>query len=347
MLASAQTAIHARPSTSGFANLLTRYTVRVHNIGHPECPPSLFQLPTSAAPRFLRFFPAINLCLLRSSLTHHYYRGSLFSLSTPRHNKDSPIHQSPDLHCQSLMTPRSSSSAPPRLNRHQERSLSLQLVPRSIPTRQQPPTAHSSHYRSPSPSRFPRFEETSVSEKSRCDGVFEASPTKAEASTPWDEAPGPQSSLHQSSLRHLTHQNSACPDYPLSPIQDTASAQFAIPLPSLHSGYLHPPRKIRLWSILKPWLPVLAYVSTSLGFVIAIAFWKTQVFEGALYYPIFPARSICYLRPFIPSQLRISPAYVFLSTPAALDDLSNWLKADKNFGYGVLFFLIFITTFRK
>jgi uncharacterized membrane protein YdjX (TVP38/TMEM64 family) len=28
-----------------------------------------------------------------------------------------------------------------------------------------------------------------------------------------------------------------------------------------------------------------------------------------------------------------------------LDDLSSWLKADKTFGYGVLFFLIFITTF--
>ncbi|KAI0303152.1 hypothetical protein BC826DRAFT_333537 [Russula brevipes] len=86
------------------------------------------------------------------------------------------------------------------------------------------------------------------------------------------------------------------------------SSHFALPLPSLHSGYLHPPRKIRLLSILKPWIPVLAYLSTSLGFLIAIAFWKTQVFQG-------------------------------------LDDLSSWLKADKNFGYGVLFFLIFITTF--
>jgi hypothetical protein len=191
------------------------------------------------------------------------------------------------------MTPRSSGSAP-RLNRHQESSLSLQLVPRSIPIRPQPSPAHSSHYRSPSPSRFPRFEETSVSEKSRCDGVIQTPPTKAEASTSWGDAPESLSSHHQSgpssesSLRHLTHQSSACPDYPLSPIPDTTSAHFAVPLPSLHSGYLHPPRKIRLWSIIKPWLPVLAYISTSLGFVIAIAFWKTHVFQGALYYPIFP-----------------------------------------------------------
>ena len=43
----------------------------------------------------------------------------------------------------------------------------------------------------------------------------------------------------------------------------------------------------------------------------------------------------------------MSPAYVHLSPSAGLDDLSSWLKADKNFGYGVLFFLIFLTTFRK
>jgi len=44
--------------------------------------------------------------------------------------------------------------------------------------------------------------------------------------------------------------------------------------------------------------------------LVAFAFWKTQLFEG-------------------------------------LDHLSSWLKADENFGYGVLFFLIFLTTFRK
>ncbi len=188
------------------------------------------------------------------------------------------------------MTPRSSGSAH-RSNRHHERSLSLQQVPRSIPIRQLPP-AHSPHHRSPSPSRFPRFEETSVNEKSRCDGVVQTSPAKAEASTSWSDEPltshHQSRPLSESSLRHLTHQNGACPDCPLSPIPDTTSAHFAMPLPSLHSGYLHPPRKIRLWSIVKPWLPILAYLSTSLGFVIAIAFWKTQVFQGALYYPIFP-----------------------------------------------------------
>ncbi|KAI0049569.1 hypothetical protein FA95DRAFT_1456232, partial [Auriscalpium vulgare] len=63
------------------------------------------------------------------------------------------------------------------------------------------------------------------------------------------------------------------------------------------------PRRMRLYALIKPWLPLLAYLSTSLGFLIALAFWKTEVFQG------------------------------------------NWLKADKFFGFAVLFFLIFLTTF--
>lgn len=215
------------------------------------------------------------------------------------------------------MTPRSPGSAPRSSNRLQEGSLSLQVLPRSIPIRPQPPPAHSSHYRSPSPSRFPRVEESSVNEKSsRHDGVVQPAPIKAEASTSWAVAPEPQSLHRQSrppseaSLRHLTHQNSASPDYSLSPIPDTTSSHFALPLPSLHSGYLHPPRKIRLWSILRPWLPVLAYLSTSLGFLIAVAFWKTHVFQGALLLTCNPAALRAISVPFIPSQLGISPAYV-------------------------------------
>ncbi|KAI9510423.1 hypothetical protein F5148DRAFT_579763 [Russula earlei] len=215
------------------------------------------------------------------------------------------------------MTPKSS-GLPPRSYRHhhhQEGSLSLQLLPRSTPIGAQSPS-RSPHHRSPSRSRFPKFEESSVDEKSRSDGVVaRTSPVTAVASTYRAVPPEPLSSPHQSrpssaaSLRHLTsHQSSASQDYPLSPIPNTPTPHFALPLPSLHSGYLHPPRKIRLWSIVKPWLPVLAYISTSLGFLIAIAFWKTQVFQG-------------------------------------LDDLSSWLKADKTFGHGVLFFLIFLTTF--
>ncbi|KAG1820357.1 uncharacterized protein BJ212DRAFT_1266272 [Suillus subaureus] len=68
------------------------------------------------------------------------------------------------------------------------------------------------------------------------------------------------------------------------------------------------PRGLRIWNLFKQWLPILAYGATSLGFVLAIAFWKTEVLDG-------------------------------------LDHLSHWLRNDKYFGYAVLFCLIFITTF--
>ncbi|KAI0301790.1 hypothetical protein B0F90DRAFT_1816693 [Multifurca ochricompacta] len=270
------------------------------------------------------------------------------------------------------MTSRSSGSAPP-MHRHHEGSLSLlQLVPRNIPAVRSQSLSPSpspslslspspspsplpslslslslsSHRRSPSYSRYPRFEEGSVDEKFQADVVVaQTSPSKAEASgASRTFVPGPpslpnqsqsqpsststrrQSSLHQ-------YQRSASPDLSLPSIPDTAPSPFALPLASLHSGYIHPPRKIRFWSIVKPWLPVLAYLSTSLGFLIAIAFWKTQVFGGGLYHSLDRSNELG------PSRLRFP-------TSTGLDDLSSWLKADKTFGYGVLFLLIFITTFR-
>ncbi|KAG0705495.1 hypothetical protein DFH29DRAFT_906824 [Suillus ampliporus] len=68
------------------------------------------------------------------------------------------------------------------------------------------------------------------------------------------------------------------------------------------------PRGLRIWNLFKQWLPILAYGATSLGFVLAVALWKTEVFDG-------------------------------------LDHLSHWLRNDEHFGYAVLFCLIFITTF--
>ncbi|KAF7301416.1 hypothetical protein MIND_00706900 [Mycena indigotica] len=67
-------------------------------------------------------------------------------------------------------------------------------------------------------------------------------------------------------------------------------------------------RSRRIRDRLRPWLPIILYVLSSLIFVVAIAFYKTEVFTF-------------------------------------LDNLSVWLRADEYFGYAVLFALIFITTF--
>jgi hypothetical protein len=186
------------------------------------------------------------------------------------------------------MASRSSPSAS-RLHRQLDgHHTSLQQLPRGIPVTARSPTV-SLHRRSPSQSRYPKFEDSSVDEKSRLDGVGRVSPLKTEASASPASAPEslftrqhPSRPSSAASLRHLTsHQNNSSPDLPLSPIPNNASSQFALPLPSLHSDYIHPPRKIRLCSIIKPWIPVLAYLSTSLGFLVAIAFWKEEVFQGA------------------------------------------------------------------
>ncbi|KZW03879.1 hypothetical protein EXIGLDRAFT_599836 [Exidia glandulosa HHB12029] len=56
----------------------------------------------------------------------------------------------------------------------------------------------------------------------------------------------------------------------------------------------------------RPWIPLGLWVATSLGFLLAIAFWRTEVFQR-------------------------------------LDEFSHWLQA-QDYGYAVLFLLIFITT---
>ncbi|KAJ7638649.1 hypothetical protein FB45DRAFT_407707 [Roridomyces roridus] len=123
---------------------------------------------------------------------------------------------------------------------------------------------------------------------------------------------------------HFTSDNEK--ETPLSPISSSSSTT-----PSSSSSTIRPPtptvrptppaspvarrsaahdipRGLRIASRLRPWIPLLVYGASSLGFGLAILFWKTQVFNF-------------------------------------LDNLSTWLRSDAFFGYAVLFVLIFITTF--
>jgi len=65
---------------------------------------------------------------------------------------------------------------------------------------------------------------------------------------------------------------------------------------------------LRIANLLRLYAPLLVYIISSLGFVVAIAFWRTEVFT-------------------------------------ALDELSFWLRKDLLFGYAYMFGLIFLTTF--
>ncbi|KAJ3883135.1 hypothetical protein F5051DRAFT_392092 [Lentinula edodes] len=78
-------------------------------------------------------------------------------------------------------------------------------------------------------------------------------------------------------------------------------------LPCQSQSYIRP-RGLRITNLIRPWLPIILYALTSLIFLIAIAFYKAELFS-------------------------------------ALDELSRWLQADETYGQAVLFFLIFLTTF--
>ena len=82
--------------------------------------------------------------------------------------------------------------------------------------------------------------------------------------------PPPPSRLH-----------SATPAYsPLSLHPHARTDYFAYPSPSLHSEYVLPPRRVRCMTHLKPWLPLIAYLATTLAFIAAFAFWRTELFQG-------------------------------------------------------------------
>ncbi|THH05116.1 hypothetical protein EW145_g5031 [Phellinidium pouzarii] len=73
-----------------------------------------------------------------------------------------------------------------------------------------------------------------------------------------------------------------------------------------YSSYSSSVRRMLLIERVRPWVPFLLYVATTLGFVLAIAFWREEVFGG-------------------------------------LDDLAQWLREEEKTGYAVMFFMVFLT----
>ncbi|KAI0700559.1 hypothetical protein BC835DRAFT_1257546, partial [Cytidiella melzeri] len=94
--------------------------------------------------------------------------------------------------------------------------------------------------------------------------------------------------------------------YPSSPKTLSTSSQYSRTAPP-SIAYTRP-RGLRILNLFRPWIPIIMYAMTSLGFLAAISFWKAEVFQG-------------------------------------LDDFSQWLKSDEYLGYATIFILIFITTF--
>ncbi|KXN86356.1 Golgi apparatus membrane protein TVP38 [Leucoagaricus sp. SymC.cos] len=100
------------------------------------------------------------------------------------------------------------------------------------------------------------------------------------------------------------------PTHPYQPAFTSPAPLFTSPATShtrsfSNSSYTRP-RGLRIWKLIKSWIPLILYALTSLGFVVAITLYKTELFQ-------------------------------------LLDDLSFWLRSDE-YGQATLFFLIFLTT---
>ncbi|EGO01844.1 hypothetical protein SERLA73DRAFT_49877 [Serpula lacrymans var. lacrymans S7.3] len=124
------------------------------------------------------------------------------------------------------------------------------------------------------------------------------------------------SSSPHSTINHPQHISDIHNHRPPTTTTPSLSSQFTthsphLPLPThtrRQSQRYVRPRGLRIANLFKAWLPIILYAASSLAFVLAIAFWKDQVFDG-------------------------------------LDSLSHWLRTDDSLGYLVLFVLIFLTTF--
>lgn len=236
--------------------------------------------------------------------------------------------------------PTHNSDAPPHLP--PSRGRPSRLIAQAAPARPVS-TSPAPHQHSQSPFRYVHFEQSSSekqrlgetnhdqfsgSRSNRLDSLSSASPSQTFSQ--------PSSSRPSSSRRN----SPACrPTMRLSP-PDSAN-MFASPHPSLHCNHPHA-RRLRLHSLLRPWLPLILYLCTSLGFLLAIAFWKEEVFRGT-YIPAI------YISFYHPSESAVTAFRILMymwRRIIGLDDLSKWLKEDESFGYCVLFILIFLTCFR-
>ena len=92
-------------------------------------------------------------------------------------------------------------------------------------------------------------------------------------------------------------------DIPLAPSIPPHSSRPAAPLPPSTPRRIPPshasfsrsvsstatysrPRGLLIANLLKPWTPIILYAITSIGFLVAVAFWKAEVFQGASLTPL-------------------------------------------------------------
>lgn len=117
------------------------------------------------------------------------------------------------------------------------------------------------------------------------------------------DSSAPSASAPHRSMHALSPHHARSPSPYIATSSQLAASSWTVPTPAYTR-----PRGLRIANLLKPWIPIILYAITSLGFLAAISFYKVEVFSE-------------------------------------LDALSHWLRSDMYIGYAVICCLIFITTF--
>ena len=90
-------------------------------------------------------------------------------------------------------------------------------------------------------------------------------------------SPTPAPSQHRAHSKQPSQ-----PARPTAPNPLLTTADNGRGRPFRRVGQLERSRWCLLATRLQPWIPVILYAVSSLGFVVAIAFWRTEIFQGAV-----------------------------------------------------------------
>ena len=187
----------------------------------------------------------------------------LVSIEAPRQNMDtqrkSRLYNQPSLHLVTSPTPAQPIST--RVQNHKQSDSPFRYLAERLADGQ----ALSEKDQTP-------LADISSSSARRANGSSRAthrtSPSTSRSSTP---APS----------QHRTHSNQPGQlARPTAPTPLLSPADHGRGRPFRRIGQLERPLSSSLSTRLKPWVPIILYGISSLGFVVAIAFWRTEIFQG-------------------------------------------------------------------
>ena len=146
----------------------------------------------------------------------------------------------------------------------------------------------------PQPHRFAHIQEVLYDEKaglSHCEDPSKTpadrSPIAGPSSLPRSQVASPISSIPPwIRSQRIHHPRSSQLHQPFSPAPCPIASSWASPSissasssSSISHSYTRP-RGLRIANLIKPWIPIILYVITTLGFLAAVSFWKVEVFQG-------------------------------------------------------------------